>query len=62
MASPPSISEFVLEKQMDKKSLISKMQASRQQFLMTIITIRDQSHDAPVLPQGWSIKDLLAHG
>jgi Mycothiol maleylpyruvate isomerase N-terminal domain len=37
------------------------MQTSHQQFLLTVITIRNQSQDKPVLSQGWSIKDLLAH-
>jgi hypothetical protein len=46
---------------MDKETLISIMQTSRQQFLQTLDTIRRQSLDEPVLPQGWSIKDLLAH-
>jgi hypothetical protein len=50
-----------VEIKVDKDTLISKMQASRQQFLLTLSAIRNKSMDELVLPQGWSIKDLLAH-
>jgi hypothetical protein len=50
-----------VEIKVDKETLISKMLASRQHFLLTLSAIRNKSMDEPVLPQGWSIKDLLAH-